>query len=88
MFSVTVYCQMGVSSGYPQRLCVSQYLTGVPPAGFGGQLYLIDGHYEYYHYMQDKFNDNGWGCAYRSLQTIISWFKLQKYASKPIPTHR
>jgi hypothetical protein len=38
--------------------------------------------------MQDKFNDNGWGCAYRSLQTIVSWFRLQKYSSKPVPGHR
>lgn len=32
-------------------------------------------------------NDNGWGCAYRSLQTIISWFKFQGYTNKNIPTH-
>lgn len=57
-------------------------------AGFGGQVYLVDGLYDYYHYMQDKFNDAGWGCAYRSLQTIISWFKLQHYTSKPVPGHR
>jgi hypothetical protein len=56
--------------------------------GIGGQLYLVDGAYEYYHYMQDKFNDAGWGCAYRSLQTIVSWFRLQKYTSKPVPGHR
>lgn len=30
----------------------------------------------------------GWGCAYRSLQTIISWFRLQHYTSVPVPTHR
>jgi hypothetical protein len=57
-------------------------------AGIGGQVYLVDGAYEYYHYMQDKFNDAGWGCAYRSLQTIVSWFRLQKYTSKPVPGHR
>lgn len=38
--------------------------------------------------LQDKFNDGGWGCAYRSLQTIISWFRLQHYTSKPVPGHR
>jgi hypothetical protein len=38
--------------------------------------------------MQDNFNDNGWGCAYRSFQTIFSWFKLQGYTQKPVPTHR
>ena len=38
--------------------------------------------------MQDNFNDNGWGCAYRSFQTIFSWFKIQSYTQKPVPTHR
>lgn len=36
---------------------------------------IVQGLYIYYHYMQDNFDDNGWGCAYRSLQTIISWFR-------------
>lgn len=26
---------------------------------------LVFGNYYYQHYMQDNFNDNGWGCAYR-----------------------
>lgn len=29
----------------------------------------------------------GWGCAYRSLQTIFSWFLLQGYTSRTVPTH-
>ena len=37
--------------------------------------------------MQDNFDDNMWGCAYRSLQTICSWFILQGYTTKPVPTH-
>ncbi|CAF0932250.1 unnamed protein product [Rotaria sp. Silwood1] len=53
----------------------------------GGQQTFIDGHYAYYHYMQDNFDDNMWGCAYRSLQTICSWFILQGYTTKPVPTH-
>lgn len=44
-----------------------------------GSLNIIRGTYTYHHYMQDNINDNGWGCAYRSLQTIISWFKHQGY---------
>lgn len=51
-------------------------------------MYLVDGLYDYHHYMQDKFNDAGWGCAYRSLQTIVSWFRRQHYTSKPVPGHR
>ncbi|CAK9872819.1 unnamed protein product [Sphagnum jensenii] len=54
----------------------------------GGCQSLIAGSYEYYHYLQDRFDDNGWGCAYRSLQTIISWFRLQHYTSITVPTHR
>ncbi|XP_078435786.1 peptidase C78, ubiquitin fold modifier-specific peptidase 1/ 2 isoform X2 [Wolffia australiana] len=30
----------------------------------------------------------GWGCAYRSLQTIVSWFRLQNYTSIEVPSHR
>ncbi|KAL1316943.1 hypothetical protein AAHE18_15G101100 [Arachis hypogaea] len=30
----------------------------------------------------------GCGCAYRSLQTIISWFRLQNYSSIEVPSHR
>ena len=45
---------------------------------------LIKGDYYYYHYNQDNFNDAGWGCAYRSLQTIISWFILNTSIGKNI----
>ena len=53
-----------------------------------GKQSLVQGNYIYFHYMQDNFNDNGWGCAYRSFQTIFSWFKLQSYTQKPVPSHR
>lgn len=54
----------------------------------GGFVSLVHGSYEYYHYLQDGFDDSGWGCAYRSLQTIISWFRLQHYTSIHVPSHR
>ena len=41
----------------------------------GVEVCLVEGTYTYHHYMQDKFDDDGWGCAYRSLQTLISWFR-------------
>ncbi|XP_033217655.1 ufm1-specific protease 2 [Belonocnema kinseyi] len=53
-----------------------------------GKLSLVYGCYSYHHYMQNGFDDNGWGCAYRSLQTIVSWYRLQGYTDKSIPTHR
>ncbi len=69
-----------------------------------GSLATVQGDYLYYHYMQNGFDDNvscansvttihlvtpqGWGCAYRSLQTLWSWFWLQGYTDKSPPTHR
>lgn len=48
----------------------------------------VEGTYAYHHYMQDHFDDRGWGCAYRSLQTVISWFRHQGYTTQPVPTHK
>lgn len=59
-----------------------------PPPGVKGTVTTIWGSYDYYHYMQDRFDDSGWGCAYRSLQTIMSWFRKQHYTSKPVLSHR
>ncbi|KAK4025765.1 hypothetical protein OUZ56_014812 [Daphnia magna] len=53
----------------------------------GSNVSLVQGRYAYHHYMQDNFDDNGWGCAYRSLQSIISWFRLQGYTERTVPTH-
>ncbi|XP_077460543.1 ufm1-specific protease 2 [Stigmatopora argus] len=53
-----------------------------------GKLYLVQGLYSYHHYMQDRMDDNGWGCAYRSLQTICSWFQQQGYVERAVPTHK
>lgn len=41
--------------------------------------------YEYSHYTQDSLDDSGWGCAYRSLQTCVSWYRLQFYSDKEVP---
>ncbi|XP_034824988.1 ufm1-specific protease 2 [Maniola hyperantus] len=49
---------------------------------------VVRGRYAYHHYMQDNFNDDGWGCAYRSMQTIFSWFRFQGYSTIDVPTHR
>ncbi|XP_028177004.1 probable Ufm1-specific protease 2 [Ostrinia furnacalis] len=49
---------------------------------------LVRGRYTYHHYMQDNFNDDGWGCAYRSMQTIFSWFRYQGYTTVEVPTHK
>ncbi|KAH7858264.1 hypothetical protein Vadar_021831 [Vaccinium darrowii] len=62
---------------------------GIPSSGVsGGVVSMIQGSYEYHHYLQDGYDDSGWGCAYRSLQTIVSWFRLQHYTSIDVPSHR
>lgn len=53
-----------------------------------GRATLVQGRYEYYHYLQDRFDDKGWGCAYRSLQTLCSWFRAQHYATRQPPDHK
>ena len=35
---------------------------------------------------EDGFDDNGWGCAYRSLQTCVSWYRLQHYSEELVPS--
>src|SRR4051812_14171312 len=37
--------------------------------------------------MQEGVNDNGWGCAYRSMQTLCSWLNLVKFSTVPVPSH-
>ncbi|KDR23802.1 probable Ufm1-specific protease 2 isoform X2 [Zootermopsis nevadensis] len=60
---------------------------GLTPTVNGGEVSLVQGTYSYHHYRQDHIDDSGWGCAYRSLQTIVSWFKWQGYSERAIPTH-
>lgn len=61
--------------------------VSLSPPGIGVAS-LVCGGYMYYHYLQGKTEDKGWGCAYRSLQTIVSWYQLQGYTSHPIPSHK
>uniref|UniRef100_T1IZG3 Probable Ufm1-specific protease 2 n=1 Tax=Strigamia maritima TaxID=126957 RepID=T1IZG3_STRMM len=77
---------------FPEDRTTTNYLTnvhvGLPNSGVKhGQVSIVSGTYTYHHYKQDHFDDNGWGCAYRSLQTIVSWFRHQAYTDQPIPTH-
>ena len=62
--------------------------VGLRPSGADGEVSVVKGTYNYHHYMQDNFDDNKWGCAYRSLQSLVSWFRLQGYTDKKVPTHR
>jgi len=44
--------------------------------------------YGYYHYGQQGMNDSGWGCAYRSLQTLHSWFYYAGTTDIEPPSHK
>ncbi|XP_050537197.1 ufm1-specific protease 2 isoform X2 [Daktulosphaira vitifoliae] len=60
---------------------------GLTPSGIkNGEISLVQGIYTYYHYGHGGFNDHQWGCAYRSLQTLYSWFKWQGWTNKPVPS--
>jgi hypothetical protein len=37
---------------------------------------VVGGDYEYWHYGCDSVDDRGWGCGYRTLQTIASWILM------------
>ncbi|KAL6059114.1 Ufm1-specific protease 2, variant 2 [Balamuthia mandrillaris] len=44
----------------------------------GVETAVVKGDYDFYHFGH-KLNDMGWGCAYRSFQTLCSWFVLQRH---------
>ncbi|XP_029442781.1 ufm1-specific protease 2 isoform X2 [Rhinatrema bivittatum] len=73
---------------YPDGVLRNPHLNLSPPAMESAASFLVQGIYSYHHYMQDRIDDNGWGCAYRSLQTICSWFRQQGYTDRPIPSHK
>ncbi|CAL8241532.1 unnamed protein product [Merluccius merluccius] len=41
-----------------------------------GEVALVRGDYLYYHYGCDGQDDRGWGCGYRTVQTMASWLGL------------
>ena len=70
--------------------CVHQQLGKLKKAPFasGSEEAVVQGAYDYYHYGVDGFADDGWGCAYRSLQTVLSWFRYQRLFSGDVPSLR
>jgi len=78
--------------GWPGRLSGVHYGIKSHGLGEGGvTVHLVQGNYLYCHYLQDKFNDSGWGCAYRSLQTLFSWVAMEKYCTFDegrLPSHK
>ncbi|XP_077493741.1 ufm1-specific protease 1-like [Amblyomma americanum] len=50
----------------------------------------VKGKYAYYHYGCDCVDDRGWGCGYRTLQTLCSWVVNQRHGkgeeARAVPT--
>ncbi|XP_050394541.1 ufm1-specific protease 1 [Patella vulgata] len=52
----------------------------------GSSVALVSGTYKYYHYGCDNTQDQGWGCGYRTLQTICSWIEHEKQQKECPPS--
>lgn len=76
------YNSPDVTCLYPPEWAVNLLLN--PHSGLRPEKnsYAITGDIVFYHYSFDK----GWGCAYRSLQAILSWYCLQGLVAVPPPT--
>ncbi|XP_069502188.1 ufm1-specific protease 1 isoform X2 [Ambystoma mexicanum] len=58
-----------------------------PPTNRSNRTTLVHGDYMYYHYGCDGVDDRGWGCGYRTLQTMCSWVTAcDDPPARPIPT--
>uniref|UniRef100_A0A061QT33 Peptidase ubiquitin fold modifier-specific peptidase 1 2 isoform 1 n=1 Tax=Tetraselmis sp. GSL018 TaxID=582737 RepID=A0A061QT33_9CHLO len=89
MLRLSNACREGSGGGAnPGTSRLADVHIGLTSPKIDGRVSLVSGSYDYYHYMQDRTDDSGWGCAYRSLQTIMSWFRRQHYTSKPVLSHR
>ena len=44
----------------------------------------IYGSFDFYHYNQQNEKDDGWGCAYRALQLVQSWFMHQNWTKNAV----
>ncbi|CAB3367683.1 Hypothetical predicted protein [Cloeon dipterum] len=81
-------CRVTIKDDQPKNAQLINPHVGLSPGIKDAEVAVVYGRYAYHHYMQDSFDDNGWGCAYRSLQTLVSWFRLQGYTDKPVPSHK
>ncbi|XP_062905458.1 ufm1-specific protease 2 [Mobula hypostoma] len=87
------YFRRTMAYNFPNEELMNKYLRDIHkyiflPDAEEFQVHLVHGSYNYHHYVQDNINDSGWGCAYRALQTIISWYKFQGYLNIDIPSHK
>eukprot|EP01025_Chloroclados_australasicus_P013700 TRINITY_DN16426_c1_g4_i2.p1 TRINITY_DN16426_c1_g4~~TRINITY_DN16426_c1_g4_i2.p1 ORF type:complete len:213 (+),score=19.74 TRINITY_DN16426_c1_g4_i2:276-914(+) len=61
----------------------------VPIPAKAKEIYKVLGNYRFYHFGEQGMDDRGWGCAYRSLQTVCSWLHEQNFTkSDGVPSHK
>ncbi|CAM4719153.1 unnamed protein product [Caretta caretta] len=60
-------------AGAVPRSLLPDIHQGLPFPGSPTRAALVSGSYLYYHYGCDGVDDRGWGCGYRTLQTLCSW---------------
>ncbi|VDO09253.1 unnamed protein product [Rodentolepis nana] len=74
----------------PENLVCPHLLLPPIPSSPDITVEIVRGRYTYKHYLQDGIDDKNWGCAYRSLQTLVSWLLWQGTVVplQPLPSHR
>lgn len=52
----------------------------IPRPSKNGKTFLAKGDFLYFHYCCDNYDDRGWGCAYRTLQSMCSWIAKNRHS--------
>ena len=68
-------------------ICVDRDMWNKHGLGADARIGRVRGWHEYYHYLHDGERDQGWGCAYRALQTQCSWLRLQGWPGRAPGAH-
>lgn len=76
--------RLGVKTGVLRSPHLGKYGKGHGVGG--GDVYQIQGDFDYYHYTSNGYDDRGWGCAYRSFQMAFSWFRLAGFTERETPS--
>lgn len=79
-------CQFWVPKDFPQILFWITVVTWKHSKHLCITTHRPHHHWSQLGFFEDGFDDNGWGCAYRSLQTCVSWYRLQHYSEELVPS--
>lgn len=54
-------------------LCLKELALDASISGKKSHVHLVQSECGYYHYLCDGVDDQGWGCGYRTIQSLCSW---------------